>query len=146
MILRCFLQVQDAENRSDLTQACLGAYLLQENFTNGYPGHEKAFRKAMLDLIGQEKYDYFWNKFYLYFYSEADAEWFASVGLNMQRLAINYRHLSDDLDPYVINEDGFKWIDRVVKIVSISSTSKGRRQGCSSPARSAMTRRVGGTG
>lgn len=72
----------------------------------------------MLDLIGQEKYDYFWNAFYTAFYSDSDAKWFASIGLNMQRLAINYRHLSDDLDPYVINEAGFKWIDRVVKIVS----------------------------
>jgi len=79
----------------------------------------------MLDLIGQEKYDYFWDRFYTYFYSSADAEWFASIGLNMQRLAINYRHLSDDLDPYVINEAGFKWIDRVVKIVSFPQGSLG---------------------
>jgi endoglucanase len=108
-----------------LTLTSHSAYLLQENFTNGYPGHEKAFRKAMLDLIGQEKYDYFWDRFYTYFYSSADAEWFASIGLNMQRLAINYRHLSDDLDPYVINEAGFKWIDRVVKIVSFPQGSLG---------------------
>jgi hypothetical protein len=88
-----------------------------QNFTNGYPGHEKAFRAAMLKLIGQEKYDYFWDKFYQYFYAEADAKWFKGIGLNLQRLAINYRHLSDDLDPYVIKEDGFKYIDRVVKLV-----------------------------
>ena len=41
-------------------------YLLQENFTNGYPGHEKAYRAAMLKVLGQEKYDFFWNKFYEY--------------------------------------------------------------------------------
>ncbi|ORY61061.1 glycoside hydrolase family 5 protein, partial [Leucosporidium creatinivorum] len=110
-------QIVDGEGKEVILRgACLGAYLLQENFTNGYPGHEKAFREAMLDLIGQEKYDYFWDRFFTYFYAPADAEWFASIGLNMQRLAINYRHLSDDLDPYVINEAGFKWIDRVVKI------------------------------
>jgi beta-glucosidase/6-phospho-beta-glucosidase/beta-galactosidase len=93
----------------------------------------------MLKLIGKEKYDFFWDKFYVgsivpfrvpslrpsanrpslpqtYFYSESDAKWFKSIGLNLQRLAINYRHLSDDLDPYVIKEEGFKYIDRVVKI------------------------------
>lgn len=47
-------------------QACLGGYLLQENFTNGFPGHEKAYRAAMLNAIGQEKYDFFWSKFYEY--------------------------------------------------------------------------------
>jgi aryl-phospho-beta-D-glucosidase BglC (GH1 family) len=51
-------------------------------------------------------------------YAEPDAEWFASLGLNMQRLAINYRHLNDDLDPYVIKHEGFKYIDRVIELVS----------------------------
>lgn len=51
-------------------------------------------------------------------YAAPDAEWFASLGLNMQRLAINYRHLNDDLDPEVMKESGFKLIDRVVEIVS----------------------------
>ncbi len=73
----------------------------------------------MLKLIGREKYDFFWDKFYQYFYAEADAKWFKGIGLNLQRLAINYRHLSDDLDPYVIKQEGFKYIDRVVKIVRV---------------------------
>jgi endoglucanase len=47
-------------------QACLGGYLLQENFTNGFPGQEKAYRAAMLKVLGQEKYDFFWSKFYQY--------------------------------------------------------------------------------
>jgi hypothetical protein len=107
---------------------------LQENFTNGYPGHEKAYRAAMLKVLGQEKYDYFWSKFYEYcqrifrppsssgtdvlVYDAPDAKWFASLGLNLQRLAINYRHLNDDLDPEVMKESGFKLIDRVVELVS----------------------------
>lgn len=51
-------------------------------------------------------------------FSEKDAEWFASLGLNMMRLAINYRHLEDDMNPRVIKKEGFKWIDRVIEIVS----------------------------
>lgn len=39
------------------------------------------------------------------------------MGMNLQRLAINYRHLNDDLDPYTIKESGFALIDRVVEIV-----------------------------
>lgn len=52
-------------------------------------------------------------------YAADDARWFRSLGLNLQRLAINYRHLNDDMDPYVIKEEGFKWIDRVVRLVSV---------------------------
>ncbi len=80
----------------------------------------------MLKAIGQEKYDFFWNKFYEYFYADADAEWFASLGLNMQRIAINYRHLNDDMNPEVIKEEGFKYIDRTIEIVRVRTIAPDR--------------------
>lgn len=38
--------------------------------------------------------------------------------MNLLRLAINYRHLNDDLEPETMKESGFKLIDRVIEIVS----------------------------
>ena len=52
-------------------------------------------------------------------YDKADAEWFASIGLNLIRVAVNYRHLNDDMDPASIKEEGFKLIDRVVNLVRL---------------------------
>lgn len=33
-----------------------------ENFITGYPGHESEMRAAMLEVLGQEKYDFFFDK------------------------------------------------------------------------------------
>jgi hypothetical protein len=33
-----------------------------ENFITGYPGHEHEMREAMLEVMGQEKYDFWWDK------------------------------------------------------------------------------------
>lgn len=33
-----------------------------ENFVTGFPGHEHEIRRALLDVLGQEKYDFFFDK------------------------------------------------------------------------------------
>jgi hypothetical protein len=33
-----------------------------ENFITGYPGHEFQVRAALKNVLGQEKYDYFFDK------------------------------------------------------------------------------------
>ena len=33
-----------------------------ENFITGFPGHEHEHRAAMLEALGQEKYDFFFDK------------------------------------------------------------------------------------
>jgi hypothetical protein len=33
-----------------------------ENFITGFPGHEHEHRAAMLEVLGLEKYDYFFDK------------------------------------------------------------------------------------
>jgi hypothetical protein len=33
-----------------------------ENFITGYPGHEYEMRAAMLEVLGREKYDFFFDK------------------------------------------------------------------------------------
>lgn len=100
-----------------LKGAGLGGHLNMENFITGYPGHETGMRKAVLKVIGQEKYDFFFDRFLDYFFDEADAKFFASCGLNCIRVPFNYRHFENDLapeDPY--NERGFLWLDRIINL------------------------------
>ncbi len=33
-----------------------------ENFITGYPGHEHEMRAAMLEVLGEEKYNFFFDK------------------------------------------------------------------------------------
>jgi hypothetical protein len=92
-----------------------------ENFITGYPGHEHQHRAALLKVLGQEKYDFFFDRFLEYFFTEADAKFFASLGLNCIRLPFNYRHFEDDMNPRVLKESGFKHLDRVVELVCLST-------------------------
>lgn len=96
--------------------AALLTLISMENFITGFPGHEKGHRAAMLAVLGQEKYDFFFDKWLEYFFTEADAAYFAQLGLNCIRLPINYRHFEDDLAPRVLRKCGFKHLDRVIDI------------------------------
>lgn len=100
-----------------LRGAGLGGWLNMENFITGYPGHESEHRAAMLKVLGKEKYEYFFDRWLYYFFTEDDAKFFASLGLNCLRLPFNYRHLEDDMNPKVLKEAGFKHLDRVIDLV-----------------------------
>lgn len=89
-----------------------------ENFITGYPGHESEHRAAMKKVLGQENYEFFFDKWLEYFFTDADAVFFASLGLNALRLPFNYRHFEDDMNPRVLKEEGFKHLDRVIDLVS----------------------------
>ncbi|KAI9739264.1 MAG: hypothetical protein M1834_007477 [Cirrosporium novae-zelandiae] len=99
-----------------LRGAAIGGWMNMENFITGYPGQEHQHRAAMLKVLGQEKYEYFFDKWLEYFFTDKDAEFFASSGLNCLRLPFNYRHLEDDMNPRVLKEEGFKHLDRVIDI------------------------------
>ncbi|KAJ5099358.1 hypothetical protein N7532_006359 [Penicillium argentinense] len=99
-----------------LRGAALGGWMNMENFITGFPGHESQHRAAMKKVLGQEKYEFFFDKWLEYFFTEADAEFFAELGLNCLRLPFNYRHFEDDLNPRVLKESGFEHLDRVVNL------------------------------
>jgi aryl-phospho-beta-D-glucosidase BglC (GH1 family) len=101
-----------------LRGAALGGWMNMENFITGYPGHEKEHRAAMKKVLGQENYEFFFDKWLEYFFTDADAVFFASLGLNALRLPFNYRHFEDDMNPRVLKEEGFKHLDRVIDLVS----------------------------
>jgi aryl-phospho-beta-D-glucosidase BglC (GH1 family) len=87
-----------------------------ENFITGYPGHEFQHRASMLKVLGKEKYEFFFDRFLHWFFTEKDAEFFASKGLNCLRVPFNYRHFEDDSNPRVLKESGFKHLDRVIEV------------------------------
>lgn len=87
-----------------------------ENFITGYPGHESEHRASMLTVLGKEKSEFFFDKFLEYFFTDKDAEFFASKGLNCLRLPMNYRHFEDNMNPRVLKGSGFKHVDRVVEL------------------------------
>ncbi|PVH70557.1 glycoside hydrolase family 5 protein [Cadophora sp. DSE1049] len=111
------VDVVDANGkRVILRGAGLGGWLNMENFITGYPGHESRHRAAMLTVLGKEKYDSFFDRWLGYFFTEADAKYFASLGLNCIRIPFNYRHLEDDMNPRVLKGGGFKHLDRVIDL------------------------------
>ncbi len=93
---------------------CLGGWLNMENFMAGYPGAESSFRQAMANVLGGAKAAFFFERFLHYFAGEADFHFIKSLGCNLVRVAFNYRHFEDDLDPGNYREDGFTWFDKVI--------------------------------
>ena len=43
-------------------QCATGGHTNMENFITGFPGHENEMRAAMLEVLGREKYDFFFDK------------------------------------------------------------------------------------
>ncbi|CAL1702366.1 unnamed protein product [Somion occarium] len=103
-------------NEIILRGAGLGGWMNMENFISGYPGCEFQIRAALADVVGKEKSEFFFDKFLEYFFSDADAVFFKSLGLNCIRLPFNYRHFEDDMNPRVLKPEGFKHLDRVIDL------------------------------
>jgi endoglucanase len=94
----------------------LGGWMNMENFITGYPANEEAQREAVRAVLGDDRYEFFFDRFLEYFFTEDDARFIRSLGLNLLRLPVNYRHLEDDMRPLEINEEGFRHLDRVVEL------------------------------
>lgn len=89
-----------------------------ENFITGYPGHESQHRASMLKVLGRENYEFFFDRWLHYFFTDADARFFKSLGLNCLRIPFNYHHFEDDMNPRVLKMEGFRHLDRVIDLVS----------------------------
>ena len=94
----------------------LGGWMNMENFITGYPANEEAQRQAIRQVLGNDNYEFFFDRFLDYFFGRDDAQFIASLGLNLLRLPINYRHFESDMEPFVIKEEGFKHLDRVIEL------------------------------
>lgn len=92
----------------------LGGWMNMENFITGYAGSESQQRRALRRVLGEEGYERFFERFLSVFFTDADAAFLRSLGLNSVRIPFNYRHFEDDDAPFVIKEEGFRLLDQVV--------------------------------
>jgi endoglucanase len=94
----------------------LGGWMNMENFITGFPANEEAFRRVAGRALGGAKADYFFDRYLEYFFTEEDARFIRSLGINLVRLPFNYRQFEDDMDPMVLRPSGFKHLDRVINL------------------------------
>ncbi|KAH7094202.1 glycoside hydrolase [Auriculariales sp. MPI-PUGE-AT-0066] len=90
--------------------------LHMENFITGFPGHECQIREALDEVLGKDDAAFFFDKFLEYFFTESDALFYKSLGLNCLRIAFNYAHFEDDMNPRVLKPEGLRRLDRIVDI------------------------------
>ncbi|MEN4100506.1 MAG: hypothetical protein ROW52_11325, partial [Anaerolineaceae bacterium] len=69
----------------------LGGWMNMENFITGYAGNEETQRDAVRNVLGAQKYEFFYDRLLTYFFEEDDARYIRSLGLNLLRLPVNYR-------------------------------------------------------
>ena len=94
----------------------LGGWMNMENFITGYPANEEGMRDAVRATLGEKKCEIFFDRFLEHFFTEGDARFISSLGLNLLRLPVNYRHFEEDMRPFEIREEGFRHLDRVVEL------------------------------
>jgi aryl-phospho-beta-D-glucosidase BglC (GH1 family) len=94
----------------------LGGWMNMENYITGYAANEEAQRQVIRQVLGHDHYEFFFDRFLDYFFGRDDAQFLASLGLNLLRLPVNYRHFESDMEPFVIKEEGFKHLDRVIDL------------------------------
>jgi endoglucanase len=94
----------------------LGGMLHMENFIDGYPANEQAMRDGLMKVLGEKKYNLYFDTFYKSYFTEPDAEYIHSLGLNLVRIPINYHLFEDDMNPGVIKEEAFAYLDTVIAL------------------------------
>jgi len=94
----------------------LGGMLHMENFIDGYPANEEAMREGLKKVLGEKKYNLYFDTFYKSYFTEPDAEYIHSLGLNLVRIPINYHLFEDDMNPGVIKNDAFRYLDKVIEL------------------------------
>jgi endoglucanase len=103
-------------NEARLRGVCIGGWLNMENFITGYAGNESLMRARVRSVLGDELYEFFFERLLTSFFAEADARFLGENGFNIVRIPVNYRHLERDDDPYTIVEDGFRHLDRAIEL------------------------------
>jgi endoglucanase len=92
----------------------LGGWMNMENFITGFPGTETLQRGALGRALGEEGARRFFDRFLDVFFADEDAAFIASLGLNVVRLPVSYRHFDDDLRPFELREEGLSLLDRAI--------------------------------
>jgi aryl-phospho-beta-D-glucosidase BglC (GH1 family) len=108
-----FVDQQGKEVR--LRGAAIGGWLNMENFITGYSANESLMRATVRAVLGEERYELFFERLLTAFFAEEDAKLLADLGMNCVRIPVNYHHFEDDAKPFVIKQDGFRHLDRAIE-------------------------------
>ncbi|WP_108252760.1 glycoside hydrolase family 5 protein [Planctomonas deserti] len=98
-----------------LRGVCVGGWLNMENFITGYAGTETRMRARVRAVLGDDLYGYFFERLLTAFFGDRDAEFLGENGFTLVRIPVNYHHLERDDEPFSINSDGFRHLDRAVE-------------------------------
>jgi endoglucanase len=93
----------------------IGGWLNMENFITGYAANESMMRAEMRKVLGDDRYELFFETLLTSFYGDADCAFLAGMGMNCVRVGLNYRHLESDMRPFEIIADGFRHLDRAIE-------------------------------
>lgn len=94
----------------------LGSWMNLEHFMIGMPGTNSMILEAFEEIYGKEKSKEWLERLLVAMVSEADIQYLKSIGVNSVRIPFGYHYLMDDKEPGVFREEGFKQLDRVVKL------------------------------
>ncbi|WP_083227775.1 glycoside hydrolase family 5 protein [Mucilaginibacter sp. PPCGB 2223] len=92
----------------------LGGMLHMENFIDGYASNEETMREGLRAVLGEKKYNLYFDTFLKSYFTEPDAAYIQHLGLNLVRIPINYHLFEDDMNPGVIKEGAFAYLDSVI--------------------------------
>lgn len=92
----------------------VGTWLNLEHFMFGLPGSDEVIRKMLDKLYGKNSgvLDMYMESFF----TEMDAKYLKSIGINMIRVPINHRMLRNDNGMKMQGRDGYHYIDELVKV------------------------------
>jgi hypothetical protein len=94
----------------------LGGWLEIEDYMIGLPWTEWKMREQFKAVLGEEKYNAFFDAFDESYIAEVDIAFLAKQGFNFVRFPFSYRCLEDDMAPGVWLEKGFRQLDRVIEL------------------------------
>ena len=116
-----FIQAKNGEfiknnERIALRGFSVGTWMNIEHFMIRMPGTEKRIRQVFSEVYGKENAARFFDDFLKYFITEEDFIFLKSLGVNVLRFALNYRHFEDDQAPGKYKQEGFKHLDRMLQL------------------------------
>ena len=94
----------------------LGGWMNMENFVTGYPSTETLMREAVRGVLGEDPAELFFDRLLTSFFDADDVALLAELGVNCVRVPFNYRHFEDDARPFQLREEGYRQLDRVVRL------------------------------
>lgn len=96
----------------------LGGWLVPEGYMfnmSGFANSPTEIRNKVIQAVGEENADIYYNDYRKYFVTEKDIDSISSWGFNMVRMPMHYEFMTPRDQPFVYSEYGFTLIDSLVK-------------------------------